>query len=439
MDKNARNRSSDTAQEALREEKSNWNHFVSGLISEIIAFKRAVNGKGDTGLGLPSSNIKYPIPSEVANFLSKVTSDFNSMTSGANHIFDAQRQYSEHRQKGRLEQAVMKEASWWGSRFLAKLKFLTISKEIRELRIKLLKTSVVLSKDLKELESNISGGDLFKFILKLRNFSYSFLNLLVSDFKKLKTIEDKSFVKPVELDTKSPEPEAPKKQVGEIIHEEEPPKAKPLTRKREVSKMLGSLVRLQLRINQLEGAGVDEKTIKSLMNISTSLDSILYDLNSFTEEKLLNEEKFNLAKENHKELINQIESLENQFTKKAELFSEADLGLKRWLTRKYLGMQSGVYPQISLEIINKIIDLKKQLNSFMDLIEDGDTPIVLVENEYKEVCETLKSILERSLDIGNIYKSEVDMNTLEGQKIKTFKKEYLTELVKLKSLLEKHV
>ena len=51
----ARKRSMDPAQEHLREQKDIWNKSTKALIAKMIAFKQALNGRGNVSAGLPPS------------------------------------------------------------------------------------------------------------------------------------------------------------------------------------------------------------------------------------------------------------------------------------------------------------------------------------------------------------------------------------------------
>lgn len=92
-------RSPDPVQEALREHKATWNDAVSEFISSMIAGKQGINGKGNASFGLPPSNIKDPLPTEVGSFLQNLSSQFQQIVSGAGAIVNEQEQYSEHRRK----------------------------------------------------------------------------------------------------------------------------------------------------------------------------------------------------------------------------------------------------------------------------------------------------------------------------------------------------
>lgn len=99
MKKNARSKSADPAQEALREAKSQWNANCSQLIGRLIAFKRGINGRGEPRAGLPASSIKDPLPLEVVSYLNELSSYYEHVADQADAIITAQQNYAENRQK----------------------------------------------------------------------------------------------------------------------------------------------------------------------------------------------------------------------------------------------------------------------------------------------------------------------------------------------------
>lgn len=114
----ARKHSEDPAQEQLRSQKALWNKSTSGFIAKLIAFKKAMNGKGDPRFGLPASNIKMPLPTELTSYLHQLIDEYSSIVHGAEDLFHQQEEYSQHRNQKQAE--LISEASWWGSRFWTK-------------------------------------------------------------------------------------------------------------------------------------------------------------------------------------------------------------------------------------------------------------------------------------------------------------------------------
>lgn len=94
-----RKKSADPVQEQLRSHKDEFNERTKDFISNLIDFKRAINGRGSAKANLQPSNIKDPFPSGVGSFLGTLSSQFQSLVSGASAIISEQSQYSQHRRK----------------------------------------------------------------------------------------------------------------------------------------------------------------------------------------------------------------------------------------------------------------------------------------------------------------------------------------------------
>lgn len=111
MEKSARKPSADPVQQKLRERKAIWNKATSEFIARIIAFKKAINGRGDAKFGLPTSNIKNPLPPEVISFLSELTSNYQALAQEAASIAQEQEAYSqERRQTAKIATASVQDA-----------------------------------------------------------------------------------------------------------------------------------------------------------------------------------------------------------------------------------------------------------------------------------------------------------------------------------------
>lgn len=132
----ARKRSTDPAQEHLRAQKEVWSESTSQLISKLIAFKRAVNGRGDPVAGLPPTPITEPFPAPIGSYLQHLANEYISVIQGAENIMQEQENYSQVRRKRQerrqapqtpqqtfpmaADDGFVAEASWMGSRFWAK-------------------------------------------------------------------------------------------------------------------------------------------------------------------------------------------------------------------------------------------------------------------------------------------------------------------------------
>lgn len=112
----ARKRSEDSAQEALREHKSQWNRAVSDFIdrsrdtrsaSRLIALKRALNGHPVPELGLTEKGtIKEPLPDVISQTLDRLAGEYQQMAQEFSQIVNSgkgivqeQLHYSQNRQQ----------------------------------------------------------------------------------------------------------------------------------------------------------------------------------------------------------------------------------------------------------------------------------------------------------------------------------------------------
>ena len=96
-------RSTDPVQQALRDHKKNWNLAAKEFIKRVIAFKRTLNGRGDTNYSLPAGTIKEPLPSEFNGFMSKLAQDFEQLVAEAAKIEQEQASYAQTRRKSQKE------------------------------------------------------------------------------------------------------------------------------------------------------------------------------------------------------------------------------------------------------------------------------------------------------------------------------------------------
>jgi len=159
LEKNARKKSPDPIQEHLRAHKEHWNANTSKLVARLIAFKKALNGRGDPKLGLPPSNIKDPLPSMVESLLGQLKQDAGDVLSDAGDIIEEQHNYAGTRKK-KVVASLNKEATNVFTRFWYKL---FTSDEYKDYKISLINSCVDLNEDLKKLEESILSVDRAEF------------------------------------------------------------------------------------------------------------------------------------------------------------------------------------------------------------------------------------------------------------------------------------
>jgi hypothetical protein len=155
MIKESRKKSNDPVQEALRTRKDKWNLATTELISRIIAFKRALNGRGDNKYSLPPSKIQDPFPSEVISFLNQLSSNYEAVAKEAYKIISDQAEYSKQRKKPKTA-SLISNGSNKLTRLLTYLKSPFLSgDDLKKVRISLLKKMAEIYSLLDKLEYEI--------------------------------------------------------------------------------------------------------------------------------------------------------------------------------------------------------------------------------------------------------------------------------------------
>lgn len=100
---NRKARSTDPKQQSLRDLKKQWQKEMKVFIAQNIALKRGISGVGDERAGLPSSNIKDPLPNEVSIYIEEMVTRFNNLVNVAKQIVQEQDLYSKTRKKSKKE------------------------------------------------------------------------------------------------------------------------------------------------------------------------------------------------------------------------------------------------------------------------------------------------------------------------------------------------
>jgi uncharacterized membrane protein (UPF0127 family) len=103
--------SKDPVQQQLRDKKKGWNLASKEFIKRLIALKKGLNGRGDPGYGIPTSDIKNPLPDEVGSMLNELAGNFQQLAEEGLKIIQEQAHYSQVRRKPREEQPKVATAS----------------------------------------------------------------------------------------------------------------------------------------------------------------------------------------------------------------------------------------------------------------------------------------------------------------------------------------
>jgi hypothetical protein len=113
MDKLARKPSSDPVQEKLREDKDAWNKQVSSFITNLINFKKMINGR-PSKLSPQKGKITEPIPNNPATIINTLSDAFSRLAEEGNSIIEEQIDYSKNRrqkQELKIEQHKEQESN----------------------------------------------------------------------------------------------------------------------------------------------------------------------------------------------------------------------------------------------------------------------------------------------------------------------------------------
>jgi hypothetical protein len=233
MQKEARNRASDPAQEEVREAKSEWNEYCSELIAKLIYLKRGLNGRGEQKVGLPPSKIHHPIPQQVQSYLNDVKDTSIRVMNQADKVIETQNQYADAKMQSFMSNAddsndiLNKFAriwphSWIGSQIPSGINIGFEGKPIRpwNLRIRFQETrpirrkmmrSLMRLRDLLEMiEHYISSKDphgIPKAINSLELLKEVTIITLIENLNSLKLIFDKKEPKQIVQTTESSEKE----------------------------------------------------------------------------------------------------------------------------------------------------------------------------------------------------------------------------------------
>lgn len=138
MQKHSRTRAVDPAQEKLRQSKDSWNSQTSKFISELIDFKKGINGREVSGKNIARTSIKEPFPDEMSAFLSELSNNALKVIEQAQAIISEQENYSLIKNKKKsslkeeeiikmsqfLSEAAIFGQSWAGSRLWSKIKMI---------------------------------------------------------------------------------------------------------------------------------------------------------------------------------------------------------------------------------------------------------------------------------------------------------------------------
>lgn len=486
--KTARKKSEDPVQEALRQNKDNWNHEASLLIAQLIAFKKGLNGRGEPRVGIPPGSIKDPMPNEVGSYLDQLADRFNKLVSDAHHIIDEQLQYSETRKKSVKEQTasvfdddIIKTASWWGSRALTYTKnqylnpkYWRSADESVKTRMLMLKVSVDLIKQLKVIDNYVVSKDINSVpnaIYDFDKFISAFNKLLLGNIKKLSKLENENKeIGSDRIENKALGPTETPPAISEISKQDEihrdtnipiVPTEEPdlelsgkktqeveLTAKAILDDIIvsGRLIQIMNLLGLNKGnINLFESGIKELRKV---LDNIVISDHGSLEEANnsysdLKELSSKILKVNDVSFSDQLNEAEKLLISKAgsvspEFEKLAKNYLSRWLKRQKLKLLPNSDDRIRLEASNKIITLIGLVNSFQNILEKNEQNLDVIKDSFFAIGNELGELSDDLYYLGKTHNDEYEQNRLNGKPTThLIKLNILQKLQKMKDSMSK--
>jgi len=167
----ARKKSSDPKQENLRQNKQDFNEEVSNFISELIEFKKSINGRGSPKLNIKPNKIQEPPPSELYSILTHLNSKYNKISGDGTSILNKQNDYSKSRKKSKKSQAnsdyLNKNASWWGSRLMTRFQ---LGDSTRKQRLEMMESCIEMINLIDNIQYSLSPSEYMGVIESADNF-----------------------------------------------------------------------------------------------------------------------------------------------------------------------------------------------------------------------------------------------------------------------------
>ena len=444
----ARKRSEDPRQEYVREQKAQWNARVSQFISKVIALKRAMNGKGDDRIGLPSSNIKNPMPPEVSSYLHGLAAEFATLTTAGDGIANAQNQYSVNRRRGKkeagenMEDGFVVQASWWGSRLWSHLGLRALPKEIRKLRLELLRSANYMHEELNHIEDKLYSTDIAKNtsgINQLSILSFGFLRSFLRQYNQLAIAYKNQGQAGVDVSPEKKLDEVPTKEEeieeGDIKVPQEEPKDKLKWHIEAVNYIKWQLNDAQQVINfitkKISEFNVDRAQVLEINKTQRLLHSETQRFSAASKqvgaEDVLRledwakdlvaryKQMFQMVFSILKEKIDLSSVKENDFStimkivlginegyppsstpkEPVDLSKSASGLVSRWVNRKLLRLSPSAENDIKLSVTDYLIKVIHKFDEIMDIIEDKDSPFTNINSAIIDLAKLYTAMLTR--------------------------------------------
>ncbi len=476
----ARKRSADPNQEIIREQKSSWNSRVSQFISKMIAFKRSMNGKGDERFGLPSSNIKNPVPPEVPACLRNLAAEYASIVHDADYIIKSQNQYSTSRRRGKkeaegnMDDSIIVQASWWGSRLWSRFGLHALPKEIRKLRLEMLRSANYMYDELNDIEDKLYSKDITKTVSginQLAILSFGFLKSFLRQYNQLIFAYRKQM--PAGLDVgadkkieEQPTAEEKMQEEGMQVPKEEDAQKRLEKHTKSLNYIEKQLIEADIVINYMRDKPEFDQTV--LLETNTTAKLLLSEIQKFdwalktvgSSDVLKMSEWANNLIRRYKEIFTILYNLmkdhidlstvkENNFRSIVSLIvkskknmppsshpePEEDLSknasgiVSRWINRKLLRMSPSSENDIKFSLTGKLITVIHKFDEVMDIVEDKNSTVSDIEKSVLSLIDDYSVMLSRLQVLAKIiYLKQDEVKFTEGQPILKLKSSIVRDL-----------
>lgn len=464
----ARKKSEDPVQEALRQNKDTWNHDASLLIAQLIAFKKGLNGRGEPKIGIPPGSIKDPMPHEVGSYLDQLADRYNKLISDAHKIIEEQNVYSETRKKSVKEQTasfdpeILKLASWWGSRALTYTKnqylnpkYWFSSDKAIDAKMMMLKVSVDLVKQLKVIDNFVVSKEINAVpnaIYDFDKFVSSFNKLLLPNIKKLVKLENesKTITNTVPRENSEVLPTGQRENVTEnlpdFVGTEELPREKEeltpqidqnqdlelsgkKTENLAVKIMLSDIIYsgriaqvmnlLNVNKRDIDKFELDIKKLRKVLdNLAISgkgsLEEANYEYNNILSlsGRLLQQDPNSLSSQLEKAekvLLSKAGSVSVEFEKLAKNF------LNRWLKRQKLKILPDSDDRIRLEASKKLLNIINSFDKFQNSLEKNEPNLDVIKDKLIFIGVELGELSDDLFYLGKTHNDEYLQSKLNGK------------------------
>lgn len=481
LNKEARGHSADPEQEKLREAKDAWNHEVSLLIAELIAFKRGVNGRGDKNLGIPPSSIKDPLPNQVSSYLGTIANQSGKVQEVARSIIDYQTHYSQVRKKKQSEASaeypLISEGSWWGSRLWSYVALLRkVEKVERKFRHRIISSLAEYKHDFLKTENTILArkdpDSIPDTLTLLINIFFDMQMNLLAPFAELDKIHQAKTAVQEKMPTENGQgsegtgessslPETPGKQEVSVVDEIL------ITN----GLLLAAKPYLDIVVKFLQGSDklnddnklLLQKQFQLFNKAVVGINNLNYQKGTSEVDKTKLEARFKILLASFdylKGIIGQVfptvisvsikdfamavEQIAKSLTTTANfsvgLIKESDNALSRWFNKSLLSFRPNNFDKIKLDLLQRVENIKELSEELSDSLEDPDATYLILQDKLSYLCQEVIASSNIMINLSEKYQNDIQQERkLKGEKFRNIRAEDLRRLNKIINIFKPFV